>query len=529
MAPKKGIVLAEEQKKFIEKALSGKNIMLDGAEGSGKKTALRSFCSEIEAKSKVLYFTNSRFGKNDVETRLKKPNITVDYYSGFAFRELRKIGIFCDDDKLVEMFAKVKPSIKGYDYLIVAEFEDLTEEAAKMLEVLKYRMPNLKIIAYGDVSHMIAPPGGFNARTFMDGFLGKYETVEFKNCYVISSYDKTPEDDEPAGDDMGLPEDEPTEEPEEENLKDKRKRRSSRKDKKEEPEPQGPETRIAVIDTEINRNDEVMSIGLVIADALTFETIEEKYYIIEPEHTVGGEYQKKLRINEFVNVGSISRKDAMGRVRACLSGHGVRSIFAYNAISDYERLVELTPYNWYDIMQLAAYKQYNATITDDDECHESGRLKKDFNVPAMLERLGGEGSGYENNAIYDARDELEILKLMNRPIGDYVFTSVSDDDAESDLDWQSEDADLGEDALTAAEAEQLLGVSRGTVYNLVKRGEIFGYKRGQHYIISEISVREYLEKQEAAEDFRYKSTVSGILIAILFALIYLWHLAAKVF
>ena len=129
----------------------------------------------------------------------------------------------------------------------------------------------------------------------------------------------------------------------------------------------------------------------------------------------------------------------------------------------------------------------------------------------------------------DARDELEVLKLLNRPVGDYVFTKVSDDDSEMDLDWQTDDAGLGEDALTTAEAEQLLGVSRGTVYDLVKRGEIFGYKRGQRYIISEISIREYLDKQEAAEDFRYKTTVSGILLAIFFALLYLWHLAAKIF
>ncbi|MBR5897543.1 MAG: helix-turn-helix domain-containing protein, partial [Lachnospiraceae bacterium] len=256
-----------------------------------------------------------------------------------------------------------------------------------------------------------------------------------------------------------------------------------------------------------------------------FEPVLEQYYILEPEHTVGGDNQKHLRINEYVNAGSVSRKDALSKIRATLKENGIRSIFAYNAISDYERLVELATYNWYDIMQVAAYKLYNPAITDEDECHESGRLKKNFGVTDMLERLGGEGSGHENNTIYDARNELEILKLLKRPIGDYVFTRVSDDDSENDLDPESED--LGEDALTASEAEQILGVSRGTVYNLVKRGDIFGYKRGKRYIISEVSVREYLEKQEAAENFRYKSTVSGILLAILFALIYLWHLAAK--
>lgn len=527
MAPKKGIVLAEEQKKFIEKALAGKNIMLDGAEGSGKRTALRTFCLELDIKRKVLYFTNNRFAKNDVSTYLKKSNILVDYYNGFAFRELRKIGIYGEEDGLLEMFSKVKPSIKGYEYLVIAEFEDLTQEASKLLEVIKYRIPDIKIIAYGDVEHMISEPGAFNPRTFMEAFLGNYVKVDFKNNYVISSFDKMPceEPEENSRDD--LPDEESDKDTQaQEEAKGKRKRVPLGRNLKESaPVDNTPETKIAVIDTEINRKDEVMSVGLIIADALTFEPVLEQYYILEPEHTVGGDNQKHLRINEYVNAGSVSRKDALSKIRATLKENGIRSIFAYNAISDYERLVELATYNWYDIMQVAAYKLYNPAITDEDECHESGRLKKNFGVTDMLERLGGEGSGHENNAIYDARNELEILKLLKRPIGDYVFTRVSDDDSENDLDPESED--LGEDALTASEAEQILGVSRGTVYNLVKRGDIFGYKRGKRYIISEVSVREYLEKQEAAENFRYKSTVSGILLAILFALIYLWHLAAK--
>ena len=532
MAEKKSIALAEEQRKFIDKALAGKNIMLDGAEGSGKRTAVKEFCAQIPTKSKALYFTNSRFAKNEVESTIKKGNVSVEYYSGFAFRELRKIGIYGETEALIEMFTKVKPAIKGYDYLIVGEFEDLTLEASQMLEIIKNKNPNIKIIAYGDVSHMVSEPGMFNARVFMDGFLDKYEKIDFKNCYVISSYDKdlkelNEEDYEssPPGEES-FEEQDTTEEP-----KEKRKRRALGKGSRDDFQDNTPETKIAVIDTEINRKDEVMSIGVVIADAVTFEPKEEKYFILEPEHTVGGEYSKCLRINEYVNVSNYTRRDAINTIRALFKENGVRSVFAYNATSEYERLAELSSYNWFDIMQVAAFKQYNHSITDDDECHESGRLKRGFDVASMINRLSEDDScSVTNNAVYDARNELKVMKLLNRPIGDYVFTRVSHSDVDDDIDWQDiggADLHIGEDALTAAEVEQLLGVSRGTVYNLIKRGEIFGYKRGNRYIISEISVKEYLERQEAAEEFRYKTTVMSILLAIFFALIYLWHLASK--
>lgn len=41
--------------------------------------------------------------------------------------------------------------------------------------------------------------------------------------------------------------------------------------------------KFAVIDTETNWNDEVMSIGVVVADSATIEEIDWVYYIIAPE------------------------------------------------------------------------------------------------------------------------------------------------------------------------------------------------------------------------------------------------------
>ncbi|MCI6818146.1 MAG: hypothetical protein MR872_06775 [Clostridium sp.] len=50
----------------------------------------------------------------------------------------------------------------------------------------------------------------------------------------------------------------------------------------------------AVIDTETNWEDEVMSIGCCIADADTFGVISAKYHVLIPECEIGGMYYDAL-------------------------------------------------------------------------------------------------------------------------------------------------------------------------------------------------------------------------------------------
>ena len=72
----------------------------------------------------------------------------------------------------------------------------------------------------------------------------------------------------------------------------------------------------------------------------------------------------------------------------------------------------------------------------------------------------------------------------------------------------------------------MLNVSRNTIYKLIKKGVIFGFKRDNRYIISRRSVEEYLLEIESREAKKYRKTMTGILIVLLGALILLWHLAA---
>ncbi len=53
----------------------------------------------------------------------------------------------------------------------------------------------------------------------------------------------------------------------------------------------------AVIDTETNWCNEVMSVGIVIADCVTFQPVDTKYYILTQECMIGGMYSSVLQIN----------------------------------------------------------------------------------------------------------------------------------------------------------------------------------------------------------------------------------------
>ena len=142
--------------------------------------------------------------------------------------------------------------------------------------------------------------------------------------------------------------------------------------------------RFAVIDTETNWTDQVMSIGTVIADADTFAPIEAKYHILPIECQVGGMYYDTLFIDTPVNPILCTRSEAIADLQNWFAWHGVQAIFAYNACFDRNHLPEFKNMQWHDIMRLAAYRQYNVKIPKDADCCSTGRLKRGYGVEAML-------------------------------------------------------------------------------------------------------------------------------------------------
>lgn len=183
--------------------------------------------------------------------------------------------------------------------------------------------------------------------------------------------------------------------------------------------------KFAVIDTETSWNNEVMSIGVVVADSRTLKEIDSVYYIIDPEYRVGGMYADELRLDEK-GVCIANRNQALEEIKRWLESYHVQKLFAYNASFDKKHLPEYSQYEWYDIMRLAAYRQYNRAIPDFADCYKTGRLKRGYSVENILKMLSGNNRYYEtHNAVLDAEDELQIMQLLGYGINEYDIAFIS--------------------------------------------------------------------------------------------------------
>ncbi len=179
--------------------------------------------------------------------------------------------------------------------------------------------------------------------------------------------------------------------------------------------------RFAVIDTETNWIDQVMSIGCCIADTDNFRLIDAKYHVLAPEYLVGGMYSDTLFADARLQPTMCSREEALQDLENWFAAYGINAIFAYNACFDRNHLPELRHFDWYDIMRMAAYRQFNRKIPATADCCSTGRLKRGFGVEPMLRLLSGNRTYHEtHNALYDAMDELEIMKLLGHPLENYI-------------------------------------------------------------------------------------------------------------
>ena len=180
-------------------------------------------------------------------------------------------------------------------------------------------------------------------------------------------------------------------------------------------------SKFIVIDTETTWYDEVMSIGAVVADSDTMSLVETKYYIIDPEFRRGGMYSYVLRHPKAGKPLICKRSKAIEDLLDCGARHGVSDCFAYKVKFDLGHLPELSEFRWHDIMNLAAYRQYNCAIPANASLCSTGRLKSGYGVESILRLLSGDCGYYEtHNALLDAIDELRIMVLLGHSIEKYI-------------------------------------------------------------------------------------------------------------
>ena len=176
--------------------------------------------------------------------------------------------------------------------------------------------------------------------------------------------------------------------------------------------------KFAVIDTETNWNNEVMSIGVVIAEDGVFESIDEKYLIIDEAARVGGMFSYALLL-KGQKPEKCNKPQAIDQLIKYLKLYNVKSVFAYNASFDFRCLPELREFEWHDILRMAAYKQYNPAIPPDTICYGTGRLKSGYRVEDMMVMFGEKRYCELHNALTDAVDELRIMKYLRHSIHKY--------------------------------------------------------------------------------------------------------------
>ncbi|MBS6475577.1 MAG: hypothetical protein KH354_06310 [Clostridiales bacterium] len=161
-----------------------------------------------------------------------------------------------------------------------------------------------------------------------------------------------------------------------------------------------------------------MTAGIIIADASKYDIIDYKYYVVQEAVLEGGMFDDVLHV-KGINEEKASQKIIGEKIIKFLIEHDVSSVFAYNAGFDRSCMPFLERFVWHDIMRVAAYRQYNSMIPSLAECCKTGRLKRGYGVESMMRMLGNSGYIETHNALLDARDELEIMRLIGRPLDDY--------------------------------------------------------------------------------------------------------------
>ncbi|MGN0483859.1 MAG: hypothetical protein ACI4HI_09940 [Lachnospiraceae bacterium] len=183
---------------------------------------------------------------------------------------------------------------------------------------------------------------------------------------------------------------------------------------------------IAVIDTETTFSNDVMSIGIVIADSGNFRIKGRLYLLIEPFYKMPAMFSYAIYHGRTKADGIVDRSKAISMINEFMRKNCADSFYAYNGRFDKSHLPELSCYKWYDIMRIAAYRQFNPCISSDKPCCSTGRLKSGYNVECIYNMLSGGPAYFEShNAVMDAEDELKIMAMLGHDISVYEIAKIN--------------------------------------------------------------------------------------------------------
>lgn len=189
------IILTDEQQFFIDRAMEGKNILVDACIGSGKTTTIQKACSALNPK-KVLYLTYNRRLYDDACRKIHEANTTIATFHRFAAQCCFGNNIDATSMTTVcRQFANNVTHIPKYDVVIVDEYQDLREDTAGVLNTicrLSYSEYNgfvPQFLIVGDMQQKIYDTSSFKADEFIQhlfGIVGNDEYMRFTQCFRLS-------------------------------------------------------------------------------------------------------------------------------------------------------------------------------------------------------------------------------------------------------------------------------------------------------------------------------------------------------
>lgn len=178
--------LSDEQQEFVNIVKTGKNVLVDACIGSGKTTAIQVLCNEIADKN-ILYLTYNNLLKVDAKEKIVQKNVMVQNYHGFAFLCLKKANIPTGVSDIIQNFIQNEPAlINHYDMIVIDEYQDIEQEIAEMLWLIKEALPNIQIVAVGDMKQKIYDKTTLDVPEFIDDFLEEYTLLHFTKCFRLN-------------------------------------------------------------------------------------------------------------------------------------------------------------------------------------------------------------------------------------------------------------------------------------------------------------------------------------------------------
>lgn len=175
----------------------------------------------------------------------------------------------------------------------------------------------------------------------------------------------------------------------------------------------------AVIDVETNWDNRAMSVGVAVGNDADFSLADKKYYVLSPEYQRGGFYSRALSDIDGKLITVCTRESAVKDMVRLFAEYAVADVFAYNAPFDYKCMPELHSYVWHDILPVAANRNTNGKLPDNCEYFGTGLLKRGRGLENIMRLIYWQGYTERHNALLDALDELQLMRLLDQPLSVY--------------------------------------------------------------------------------------------------------------